>query len=239
MGHLLFLLSGRDVVHARTAVSGALPAGFDMKREGEVYRPRVLLADDHMVVIEGLRSVLEPHFELVGTVNDGRALLAAAEKLHPEVVVVDISMPMMNGIEATRRLKKSDPTIKIVFLTMHADATYATRALEAGALGYVLKHSALSDLVKAIREALAGRTYMSPGLVVRQPRRKKVIELTPRQREVLQLVAEGHSAKEVGSILNISTRTVEFHKYRIMEDLHLHNNAELIQYAIRHRIASA
>ncbi len=229
----------RDVVHARTAVSGSLPAGFDMKREDGVYRPRVLLADDHMVVIEGLRSVLEPHFDLVGTVNDGRALLAAAEKLRPDAVVVDISMPMMNGIEAARRLKKSDPNIKIIFLTMHADATYASRALEAGASGYILKHSALSDLVKAIREALAGRTYTTPGLVGRRPRRKTVIELTPRQREVLQLLAEGHSAKEVGSILNISTRTVEFHKYRIMEDLEIHNNAELIQYAIRHRSTSA
>ncbi len=202
-------------------------------------KPRLLLADDHRIVIEGLRSILEAEFDLVGTVGDGRALLAAADRHDPDVIVVDISMPLLNGLEAARRLRKSHPRAKIIVLTMHDDLTYATRALEAGASGYVLKHSAPAELVKAIREALAGRVYVAPSIAKKRPFRHKVTDpLTPRQREVLQLVAEGHSAKQIASVLNISARTVEFHKYRIMEDLQLHSNAELVQYAIKHGIAA-
>ncbi len=210
-------------------------------------RPSVLLADDHKIVAEGLRSLLEPEFELVGTVEDGRALVAAAQKLNPDVIVADISMPLLNGIEAARQLKKGASQAKIVFLTMHPDVTYATRALEAGASGYVLKHAAPSELITAIREALKGRIYLTP-LIAKDvlesfsggshKGRKSDLELTPRQREVLQLVSEGRSAKEIASILNISTRTVEFHKYRLMESLGLRTNAELIQYAIKHGIVS-
>ena len=210
-------------------------------------RARVLLADDHKIITEGLRSLLEPEFELAGTVEDGRALVAAAQELNPDVVVADISMPLLNGIEAVRQLKKAGSRAKVIFLTMHPDATYATRAFEAGASGFVLKHSASSELLTAIREALKGRTYVTP-MIAKDlmqaykggpPRRRKPDpHLTARQREVLQLVAEGFSAKEIASMLNISARTVEFHKYRIMEDLNLRTIAELIQYAVKHGIAS-
>jgi DNA-binding NarL/FixJ family response regulator len=209
-------------------------------------RPRVLLADDHKMVTEGLRSLLEPEFEIAGTVEDGRALVAAAKELRPDVIVADISMPLLNGIEAAEQLKRVDPRVKIVFLTMHPDVMYATRAFEAGASGYVLKHSAPDELVTAIREALNGRTYVTPmiagDLMVSfmdrsRPRGEPPRKLTPRQREVLQLVAEGRSAKEIASLLNISPRTVEFHKYRMMEDLRLRTSADLIQFAIKHGIA--
>ncbi len=210
-------------------------------------RARVLLADDHKIIMEGLRSLLEPEFELAGTVEDGRALVAAAQELNPDVVVADISMPLLNGIEAVRQLKKAGSRAKVIFLTMHPDATYAARAFEAGASGFVLKHSASSELLTAIREALKGRTYVTP-MIAKDlmqaykggpPRRRKPgPKLTARQREVLQLVAEGFSAKEIASMLNISARTVEFHKYRIMEDLNLRTIAELIQYAVKHGIAS-
>ncbi len=211
-------------------------------------RPRVLLADDHKIVVEGLRGILEPEFELVGTVEDGRALVAAAQKLNPDVIVADVSMPLLNGIEAAHQLKIANSQAKFIFLTMHPDVSYATRALEAGASGYVLKHSAASELVQAIREALRGRVYVTPMIAkdvlqtfmdrsngIRRDR----FELTPRQREVLQLVGEGHSAKEIATILHISTRTVEFHKYRIMEDLNLRTHAGLIQYAVKNGIVSA
>lgn len=210
-------------------------------------KTRVLLADDHRIIVEGLRGILEPEFELVGTVEDGRALVDAAQKLNPDVIVADISMPLLNGIEAAKQLKKAHSRAKIIFLTMHLDATYATRALEAGAMGYVLKHSASPELVTAIREVLRGRVYVTPMIAKEvlqsfmdgsHRTRRVSLELTPRQREVLQLVAEGHSLKEIGTILHISTRTVEFHKYRIMEDFDLHTNAALIQYAVKHGITS-
>lgn len=210
-------------------------------------RPRVLLADDHKIVLEGLRSLLDEEFELVGTVEDGRALVAKVRELEPDVVIADISMPLLNGIEALRQLKDIGSRTKVIFLTMHSDVTYATRAFEAGASGFVLKHSAPSELVTAIRDALNGRTYVTPSMASEgmasllndsQRHRKVVLELTPRQREVLQLVAEGLSAKEIGSVLNISPRTVEFHKYRMMKDLDLHTHAELIQYAIKHGIVA-
>lgn len=210
-------------------------------------RARVLLADDHKIVTEGLRSLLEPEFELVGIVEDGRSLVAAVNELNPDLVVADISMPLLNGIEAIRQLKKAGMQAKVIFLTMHPDVTYATRAFEAGASGFVLKHSAPAELLTAIREALRGRTYITPMIAQdlmqvykgrSQRRQMAAPKLTPRQREVLQLVAEGHSAKEIASLLHISARTVEFHKYRIMEYLNLRTNAELVQYAIKEGIAS-
>lgn len=210
-------------------------------------RPRVLLADDHRIVAEGLRGLLEPDFELVGIVEDGRALLTATDKLQPDVIVADISMPLLNGIEAARQIRLTNRNVKIVFLTMHPDVTYAASAFEAGASGDVLKHSAPSELITAIRNVLRGKTYVTPQLAgeLMQLYKKGPMEqrddlagLTSRQREVLQLLAEGHSAKEVASILKISARTVEYHKYRMMENLGITSAAELITYAIRHGIAT-
>ena len=206
-------------------------------------RARVLLADDHQIVAEGLRSLLETEFDIIGMVSDGRALVEATRQLRPEVIVADISMPLLNGIEATRQVKRVAPKSRVIVLTMHADATYATRAMEAGAAGYVLKHSATAELVTAIREALQGRVYVSPRIAsalprvsVGRPQPQDNPPLTPRQREVLQLLAEGYSAKEVAAVLGISSRTAEFHKYRMMEMLKVNTGAELIRYAISHGI---
>jgi DNA-binding NarL/FixJ family response regulator len=210
-------------------------------------KPRILLADDHKIVLEGLKSLLEQEFEVVGTVEDGRSLVVEAARIRPDVIVVDISMPQLNGIEAVRQIKKNDDTIKVVFLTMHPDATYAASAFDAGASGFVLKHSAPSELITAIKEAVQGRTYVTPfiaGDLIRtyqkevSPEKHLKVELSPRQSEILQLLAEGKSAKEIGSILKISARTVEFHKYRIMEHLNIKTGAELVQYAVKHGFTS-
>lgn len=210
-------------------------------------RPKVLLADDHRIVAEGLRGLLEPDFELVGIVEDGRAMLEAVERLRPDVVVADVSMPLLNGIEAVRQLKKKNKRLAVVFLTMHMDVTYAASAFEAGASGYVLKHSAPSELITAINSALKGRTYITPllaGELLQFHKQKPptesgaVAQLTSRQREVLQLLAEGRCVKEVASILQISTRTVEFHKYTMMESLGLKSSAELVRFAVKHGIVS-
>jgi DNA-binding NarL/FixJ family response regulator len=205
-------------------------------------RPRVLLADDHRVVAEGLRSLLDPYFDVVGIVSDGRELLAAAKELDPDVVVLDISMPSLNGIEAAGQMRRAKSRAKLIFLTMHSEVLYAARSLEAGASGFVLKHSASSELVTAIQEVLKGGTYITPriaGDLVLSFRRgtpastDALSELTPRQREVLQLVAEGHSAKEIAAELRIKRRTAEFHKARLMKVLGLQTTAELVKYAIR------
>ena len=191
--------------------------------------------------------MLADDFELVGVVEDGRALVAAANKLQPDVVVADISMPHLNGIDAITRLKKDNPGIKVVFLTMHQEPAYARRALEAGAFGFVLKHSAPAELVMAIEAALKGQTFITPALAsqVLQQARNEPHEakntgqlLTPRQREILQLLGQGMSAKEIAAALAISARTVEFHKYQMMEAHGLHNNAELIHFAIKHGIVT-
>ncbi|NLX19727.1 MAG: response regulator transcription factor [Desulfobulbus sp.] len=209
-------------------------------------KPRVLLADDHRLVAEGLRGLLEPDYQLVGIVEDGRALLEAADRLVPDVVVADISMPLLNGIEAVRQLKKKNPELAVVFLTMHLDVAYAASAFEAGASGYVLKHSASSELLTAIDSALKGRTYITPmlagDLLTYQRNRPQgeeqegLARLTARQREVLQLIAEGLSVKEAAAVLGISARTVEFHKYSMMESLGLKNSAELMRFAVEHII---
>jgi DNA-binding NarL/FixJ family response regulator len=205
-------------------------------------KPRVLLADDHTIVAEGLRSLLEDEFEFVGAVSDGRALLDATRKLKPDVIVADISMPLLNGLDAARQLKREGVTAKIVFLTMHAEAQLAAEAFRAGASGYLLKSSAGEELIAAIHEVIKGHAYVTPlitkdvlsflmdaGRQADQP----AVKLTPRQREVLQLIAEGRTMKEVASILNISARTVESHKYEMMEALGVQTNAELLQYAIK------
>ena len=210
-------------------------------------RPRVLLADDHRMMAEGLKALLPDEFELVGIVEDGRAMIEAAERLRPEVIVADVAMPNLNGFEALARLRKSHPNIKVVFLTMHQNAAYARRALDAGASGFVVKHSAPEELVLAIHAALKGKIFITPSLT------KQVVEqaesgargenegaksLTSRQREILQLLAEGRSAKEIASDLAISARTVEFHKYQMMETHGLRSSAELIHFAIKHGIAT-
>jgi len=203
---------------------------------------RILVADDHPIVAEGLRSLLEPTFEVVAIVQNGRELVVAAKKLNPDVIVADISMPLLNGIDAVSQIRNAGIQAKIIFLTMHTETNYARRALAEGASGYVLKHSASSELLFAIQQALAGRTFVTPTIAanIKHTRAAKeaslnaLENLTVRQREVLQLLAEGHSASEISSILNLSRRTIEYHKYHLMEILGLHKSAELIQFAIQH-----
>jgi DNA-binding NarL/FixJ family response regulator len=214
-------------------------------------RIRVLLADDHTLVLEGLKRILAADFDLVGTVEDGRALLSAAERLAPDVVLLDISMPLLNGLEAARQLKKTLPELKLIFLTMHSEKSYVVEAFRAGASGYLLKRSAASELVSAIQEVMKGRFFLTP-LVTKDvlhtfqdpaektkmlSRRRPPGELTRRQREVLQLVAEGRANKEIAEILDISIKTVEFHKAGIMEKLGMYTTAELTKYALQHGIA--
>ena len=206
-------------------------------------RPRVLIADDHLMVAQALKSLLSVEFDLVGVVEDGRALVEAARTLRPDVIVADVTMPHLNGIDALAQLRQAGDRVPVVFLTMHRDPNFARRALEAGAAGFVLKHSASVELVAAIRAALEGKTYLTPQLAgevldaMRQGPREAsdpVVALTPRQREVLQLVAEGRSSKEIATSLSISVRTVEFHRYQLMETLDLHTSAELTHFAIKH-----
>jgi DNA-binding NarL/FixJ family response regulator len=211
-------------------------------------RPRVLLADDHRIVVEGLRSLLTEEFNLVSVVEDGRAMIDAAKKLQPDIIVADIAMPRLNGIDAFIQLRKEMPRMKAVFLTMHQEIAYARRALEAGASGFVLKHAAPSELILAIRTALSGNVYITPSLTGEilhamragpNPTEQPATQLTSRQREILQLLAEGRSAKEIATSLEISARTVEFHKYHMMEVLGLRNNAALIMFAVKHGLVSA
>lgn len=211
-------------------------------------RSRILLADDHLLVMEGLRKLLEAEHDLVGTVEDGIALVDMAKELEPDVILLDISMPMLNGIEAARKIKKLLPECKLIFVTMHGDSTYVIEAFRAGASGYLLKRSAASELSQAIRAVLNGQQYLSP-LVTKdvlnpllEPSQDVPLRLgtlTARQREVLQLVAEGRSAKEIANILKISVKTVEFHKSQIMEHVGLRTTAELTKYAISHGIVSS
>ena len=210
-------------------------------------RPTVLLADDHEIAIEGLRRILEPNYEVVGVALNGRTLLTAAEQLRPDVIVVDVSMPLLNGIEAVRQIRKTDQKVKIVFISMHPDLVYVTEALQAGGSAYVLKSSAGTEIATAVRHALRGKTFVSgsidqAALVAHIKRDQRTghgpDNLTERQREVLQLTAEGRNTKEIAEILHVSSRTVEFHRYRLMETLGIRTTAELVQYAIKHRIVS-
>lgn len=209
-------------------------------------RPRILLADDHTMVIEGLRSLLEEKGQdVVGVVGDGRALIKAAQQLKPDIVILDISMPLLNGLDAAVQLKQSLPNVKIVFLTMKDDRNLAAAVLRLGAVGYVLKHSAASELLTAITEVLRGKSYVTARLkpenwAVREDRARQYSkELTPRQREVLQLLAEGRPMKEVGGILHVSEKTVMFHKYHIMRSFNLKSNADIVLLALRQGLISA
>lgn len=205
-------------------------------------RASVLLADDHKIVAEGIRSLLEHEFDLVGIVGDGRAMLEAAKRLKPDVIVTDVAMPLLNGLDAVRQLKRDGVEAKIVFLTMHSEAHLATEAFRLGASGYLLKQSAGEELISAIHEVLEGRVYLTPLITadvltaLSKPSQGSALakkELTPRQREVLQLIAEGRTMKEVAAILDISTRTAETHKYDMMRELGIHTTAELVQYAVK------
>jgi DNA-binding NarL/FixJ family response regulator len=206
-------------------------------------RPRVLLADDHRLVVEACVSFLEPECRVLGIVSDGRSLLSTAQELHPDVIVLDIGMPLLNGLDAARQLKLSMPGVKLIFLTMNEDPDLATEALRIGASGYLLKTSAARELPEAIKAALRGDTYVtsraSQRMVesfVQAGERPGHGELTFRQREVLQLLAEGCSMKEAANILRVTPRTVAFHKYRVMQQFRLKSNAELIQFAIDQRL---
>lgn len=205
-------------------------------------RPRVLLADDHQIVLDGLSGLISPSFELCGTASDGKQLVEVALKARPDAIVADVSMPLLNGIDAARQLRHQGSKAKFVFLTMHPDVTYLSRALEAGASAYVLKHAASDELITAIRAALRGEIFVSPQLRAgavnelldpMRRRAKETLELTPRQRHVLQLLAEGKSAKEIGTLLDISPRTVETHKYNMMDLLGVKTTAQLVQHAIK------
>jgi DNA-binding NarL/FixJ family response regulator len=203
-------------------------------------RARVLLADDHAMVAQGLAGLLRDEFDLVGTVGDGRALIDAARQLRPDVIVADIAMPVLSGLEALRRLREEGTDARVIFLTMHADARLAGEAFRAGARGYVLKHAAGDELMRAVREVLQGRVYLTPLLaedVLTAGSAPPPARLTPRQREVLALVAEGRTMKEVAAALHLSPRTVETHKYEMMQALGLHTTAELIRYALDHGLA--
>jgi len=204
-------------------------------------RPRVLLADDHIILLDAFRKLLEPECEVVGSVTDGRALLEVGPTLNPDIIVLDIAMPLLNGLDAGRQLRQRLPNVKLIFLTVNEDPELAAEAFRIGASGYLLKNSAASELFHAIREASKGRVYVTPlvakemvdTLVNGSQRRKHSRDLTSRQREVLQLLAEGCSMQEVATLMKITPRTVAFHKYRIMDELHLKTNAALVQFAIK------
>lgn len=206
-------------------------------------RPRVIMADDHSLILAGLRKLVESDCDVVATVEDGRALIEAVLRVNPDLVLLDISMPLLNGLDAARQLAKLAPATKLIFLTMHASPTYATEAFQAGASGYLLKRSAASELQQAIRSVLNGQHYLTPlitkdvlGAVLKQRVGKRgdssSTALTSRQREVLQLVAEGRGTKEIATILNVTVKTVEFHKTGIKRQLDLHSTAELTKYAL-------
>ena len=209
-------------------------------------RPGILLADDHTLVVEAFKRLLEPEFDVVGTVSDGRTLLAVAPQSKPDVIVLDIGMPQLSGMEAGTELKRILPRTKLIVLTMNEDPDIAREAVAHWASGYLLKKSAGSELITAIREALRGRSFVTPRVAlrlqdefVRDPRPDHKKGLTPRQRQVLQLLAEGRTMKEVAETLHVTPRTVAFHKYRIMEDFGLKTNSDLVKFAIREKVISA
>ncbi|MBT8062118.1 MAG: response regulator transcription factor [Xanthomonadales bacterium] len=207
---------------------------------------RVLLADDHAMLLDAFRKLLEPHFEVVGTAKDGRELVKLASKLKPDVIVTDISMPLLNGLDAAAKIKKLQPDIKLVFVTVNEDPDLVAESFRIGGNGYLLKSSAASELFKAIEVVIGGGKYVTPlitgamiGSLLRDPtERSQQHVLTTRQREILQLLAEGKTMKEAANILCVTSRTVAFHKYRIMEDLGIKTNSELIHYAIKQGLIS-
>jgi DNA-binding NarL/FixJ family response regulator len=207
-----------------------------------VTRPRIVLADDHLLVTDGMTSLLRSEFDVVATVENGRELVAAVQRLDPDVVITDMQMPVLNGIDAVAQLTRLKARAKFIVLTMHPDVSYAVRALQAGAAGFVLKHAAYAEVSTAIREVLKGRTYLTPMIakdvldrLMRKPADATGLSLlTGRQREIMQLSAEGRSAKEIASVLNVSPRTVEFHKASIMDRLRLHSHSDLVREAVRY-----
>ncbi|HTT23282.1 MAG TPA: response regulator transcription factor [Candidatus Sulfotelmatobacter sp.] len=210
--------------------------------------PRVIIADDHTLVAEACRKLLESEYDVVATVSDGRALVRAVAEFKPHLIIVDVSMPMLNGLDAAQQARELLPSVKIIFLTMNHDADLAAEAFRRGGSGYLVKTCAASELSVAVREVLRGKSYLSPMIakdtvdfLMRQDKRlvDEADRLTERQREVLQLLAEGKCMKEVAALLNVTTRTVAFHKYRIMEVLNIRTNAELVQYAIRTHLIAA
>jgi DNA-binding NarL/FixJ family response regulator len=207
-------------------------------------KPTIILADDHTLVLEGFRRLLETQCELLATVGDGHALLQAVAQHRPEIVILDISMPVMNGIEAARALTSQFPSIKLVFVTMHADPAYVRAAFQAGAAGYILKQSLGDELTQALHTVLRGQTYVTPLIAkdvvdgVLGSDKQPLAELTARQQEVLQLIVDGLSAKDIAGKLNISHRTVEFHKAQLMQQLNLHSTVELIKFALTNGLVS-
>jgi DNA-binding NarL/FixJ family response regulator len=233
---------------ATRVVAASKPRDVFCERKIIMKHARILIADDHNLVAELCKTLLQTEFHVVGVVSDGRQLLRAAVELKPDVIVLDIAMPILNGLEAGRQVKQILPVVKLVYLTMNTDTEVAAEAFERGASGYLLKTCAASEMVIAVREVLRGKTYMSQGLsrdaidCLRWQHKSLVKEderLTGRQREVLQLLAEGKVMKEVSGILNMSTRTVAYHKYRMMEVLGAKSNAELVKYAVRNHIVAA
>jgi DNA-binding NarL/FixJ family response regulator len=210
-----------------------------------MYRPSVLLADDHVIVAQGLARILGGDFDVVGIVSDGAALVAEARRLRPDVIVSDLSMPGMGGLDALRTLRAEGNTAKVVFLTMHADPILAGEALRAGAAGYVLKQSAGDELAEGLRDVLTGGVYLSPRIAsavaaaLAAPQRQDAAALTARQRQVLELVVAGNSMKQIAAALKLSPRTVETHKYEMMQTLGVETTAELIHYAYRHGLVTA
>ena len=203
-------------------------------------RPTILIADDHKMFAQGLAGLLEDEFDLVGTVENGQALIDEAVRLRPDLIIVDIAMPVLNGLDAVRRLSQNNTGSKVVFLTMHADTRLLREAFQCGGVGYVLKQSAGEELLFALRQVMNGQPYISPSIekemkaeALTTPDEKQHFNLTPRQREVLQLLCSGYTMKEIANQLNISTRTAETYKYQIMEGLGVETTAELIQYAVK------
>jgi len=209
---------------------------------GQLRRPRLLLADDHTIVLEGITRLLQGEYDLLPPASDGQLLVETAVRTNPDVIVVDISMPILNGIEAIRQIRKKGVKAKVIFLSMHADIEWATEALAVGASGYVIKQSAADELSHAIQEALRNRTYITPRVVRDKEsvnhRAMRAVSLTAREREVLQLVAEGRTINGIAAILKVAGRTVVFHKTNIMDKLNLRTTADLTQYAVRHGMIS-
>lgn len=211
-----------------------------------IHRPLVLLADDHTMLLDAFQRLLEPACEIVGTASDGHALIELATRTNPEIVILDIAMPLLNGIEATAQLRRKLPEVKIIFLTVNQDPDVAAEAIRQGASAFLLKSSASAELTSAITLALAGKNYITPlitkgkplGVFLGEAGRPAAEKLTARQREVLQLLAEGKQMKEAAAILKLTPRTIAFHKYEIMEQLGCKTGAELVQYAVEHRIVS-
>jgi DNA-binding NarL/FixJ family response regulator len=209
-------------------------------------RPRILLADDHLLLLDGLRHLLERHYDLVGTVQDGQSVVSAAQRLQPDLVLMDVAMPVLNGLQAGQRLREQQPKIKLLYVSMYADRPYVEEAMRIGASGYVLKRSGWEELSRAIEAALAGKQYVSSALsdALEQPPILPPVmsesgrPLTDRQRQILKLVAGGYTAREIGRMLHITSKTVEFHKGRLMRQLELQSTVELARYALTHGLSN-